>query len=249
MYSVAAFLSGVLSFMAPCTLPLLPAYFGYAGSSERKKTIRNTLFFMLGLASMFTILGIFAGSLGRFALMYKRDLMIISSLFLIIFGSLSIIGKGIKFDNVKIKYKRTPVGSILFGAFFGLIWAGCIGPVLGFMLVLAANTGTALAGGLLLFIHSLGLLFPLLLFSLFLSKLPSKGKFWRFMKGKLFHFKIFKKDFYVHSTNLITGSLFLFLGVLMFFEATFGVTNSLFPDLTELVFDLQNKIVEVFKLQ
>ena len=95
MYSVAAFLSGVLSFMAPCTLPLLPAYFGYAGVSERKETTRNTFYFMFGLATMFTTLGVFAGSLGHFALMYKKELMLTSAVILVVFGSLSIIGNTI----------------------------------------------------------------------------------------------------------------------------------------------------------
>ena len=248
-FSVAALLSGMLSFMAPCTLPLLPAYFGYAGTSDRKETVRNTFYFMLGLAGMFTLLGVLAGSLGRFALNYKRELMLASAVFLVIFGVLSVIGKGIKLTKMRMNYKRSRIGSIIFGAFFGMIWSGCIGPVLGFMLVLAANTGTAFTGGLLLFIHAIGLLLPLLFFSLYLSKLPQNGKFWKFMKGKLYHFKMFGKEYYIHSTNLMSGVLFIVLGTLLYLEAMFGVTKFLFPDLTNWVFTIQNKIVEVFNLR
>jgi cytochrome c-type biogenesis protein len=249
LYSIAAFISGVLSFMAPCTLPLLPAYFGYAGTSSKKETVRNTWFFMLGLAAMFTLLGVLAGSIGRFALMYKKELMIVSGIILIIFGTLSIIGKGLKQFNPKIQYKKTPFGAFIFGGLFGVVWAGCIGPVLGFMLVLAANTGTAITGGLLLFIHALGLLFPLLLFSLFLSKLPQNGRFWKLMKGKLFEIKIKNTVHYIHSTNIITGVLFVLLGIFLIGEATLGITKALFPQLTEWIFGMQDRIIEVFRLQ
>lgn len=249
LYVIAAFLAGVLSFLAPCTLPLLPAYFAYAGTSTPENSKRNTFLFALGLATTFTLLGVLAGSLGRFTLLYKREVMVVSGIFLIIFGALSIIGKGINATKKKITFKRTPLGSFIFGGVFGLMWSGCIGPIVGFMLVLAANTGTAITGGLLLFIHAMGLVLPLLLFSAYLAHLPHDGKVWRFMRGKLFEVKLGKKPYYIHSTNLLAGTLFVILGIILVFDAYYGFTKAIFPGITGWIFDVQDWIVTTFNVK
>ncbi len=249
LYAIGSFLAGLASFMAPCTLPLLPAYFAYSGTSEKNNILRNTIFFSLGLAFMFTILGVAAGTLGRFVLNYKRELILISGILVIIFGIMSLIGRSFYLFHKNINYNRkTKFGSFIFGMLMGLIWSGCLGPVLGVLLVLAANTGTSIGGGILLFIHSLGLLLPLFLFSLYLHKLPKNGKFWTLIKGKVLEFKIFNRKFYIHTTNLLTGFLFILLGVIILSDLYFSFTKVLSPSFTNLIFDIQDWIVTTFKI-
>ncbi|MBS3168540.1 cytochrome c biogenesis protein CcdA [Candidatus Woesearchaeota archaeon] len=249
LYSIGSFLAGLVSFMAPCTLPLIPAYFAYSGTSERSKVVSNTLFFGIGMALTFILLGVLAGSLGRIVLTYKKEVILISAILIIIFGLLSLLGKSFKIFNFNINYTdKTIKGSLIFGSLMGLIWSGCLGPVLGAILILAANTGTAFGGGLLLFIHSLGLLLPLFLFSLFLYKLPKDGKFWRFMKGRLLEFNFLGKKRYIHTTNLLTGILFILLGVIILLDLYFGFTKLILPSTTNLVFDIQDWIINTFKI-
>ncbi|PIN74864.1 hypothetical protein COV18_05590 [Candidatus Woesearchaeota archaeon CG10_big_fil_rev_8_21_14_0_10_37_12] len=245
LYILVAFIAGIFTFLAPCTLPVLPAYIAYAGTSEHKKVTTNTLFFGFGLATIYTLLGVAAGTIGKFILSYKQELVYVFGFLLILFGILSITGKNFKLTKpITQQRKRTKLGAYLFGGAFGLTWSGCIGPVLGFMLILAANTKTMFTGGLLLFIYSLGLVFPLILFSVWLDKLPRDGKIWCILHGKLFELKLGKKSFYVHSTNILSGILFISLGLLFIFNVPYALTNT-FPGITEFIFDLEDKLASL----
>src|SRR3990167_8635263 len=88
-YILAVFLAGVITFLAPCTLPLLPAYFACTAQSGRSTLIRNVLFFALGLSVVFVLLGIFAGTFGGFLLTYKKEVIYFFGTLLIIFGVLT----------------------------------------------------------------------------------------------------------------------------------------------------------------
>lgn len=249
LYGIVALVAGMLTFMAPCTLPILPAYFAFSTTSQRSKVTHNTMFFALGLATVFTILGVAAGSVGRLVLNYKREVVYVFGTIIILFGVMSILGKNIKLFSAHIKTNKSPWGSFVFGGLFGLTWSGCIGPVLGFMLVLAASTQTVIGGGLLLFLYAMGLVFPLILLSLYVDRLPKDGKVWTLLKGKLFEIKFNKKAYYIHSTNLISGILFISLGMFLILEAKYALT-SLFPySLTEWVFDAQGALVEMVKVK
>ena len=241
IYSMVAFLAGMLTFLAPCTLPILAAYFAYSGTSDRKQITINTILFGTGLAIVFTSMGIFAGSIGGTILTYKREIVYIFGTLMILFGFMSIFEKSFKSFNLNIKIKKTKLGSVIFGGVFALTWTGCVGPILGFMLVMAANTQTAFSGGLMLLFYSLGIILPLILLSLFLDKLPKDGRFWKIMKGKEYTFSLGKKKIHVHSNNLITGILFIIFGLMLLTNFSYFMINA-FPGITEIIFDLEDKI-------
>jgi len=249
LYCIVAIVAGMLTFMAPCTLPILPAYFAFSTTSGRSQVTSNTMFFALGLASMFTVLGVAAGTVGRLVLNYKREIVYIFGAIIILFGVMSILGKNIKLFKTQLKSSRKPWESFVFGGLFGLTWSGCIGPVLGFMLILAASTQTVIGGGLLLFMYAMGLVFPLILLSVYIDRLPKEGRVWTLLRGKLFEIKINKKKYYIHSTNLISGILFISLGVFLILEANYALTSLLPYSLTEWVFDAQDALMEMVKFK
>lgn len=247
VFLLAAFISGILTFLAPCTLPILPAYFAYTTNSQHRNVGRDTAYFGLGLALVFTLLGITAGSLGKFILSYKREIVYLFSAMFILFGLL--IAFGVKFTFFNGNSSSKKYTSLGFGGLIGLTWSGCIGPVLGFMLVLAAQTETILGGGLLLFVYSLGLLFPLFLLSLYFDRLSPESKFWQFLQGKLITFSLLGRNYTFHTTTLLTGILFILLGIFLLLNVTIGIIN-LFPSVfTNWIFTFEDKLVSLFNLQ
>jgi len=216
------------------------------GESDSGKFTSNTWLFSMGLAATFTLLGVTAGSLGKWALLYKREVMMASGVLILIFGIMSIAGKGLPFlkSNTKLKGK----GYFLFGSIFALSWSGCIGPVLGVLLIMAANTATFVGGGILLFIYAMGLLTPLLFLSAYIDRLPREGKLWTFMRGKLLTVKFFGKEYFFHTTNLFSGTLFIILGVFFIFNAQYNIIGLAPSGMTEWIFNLEDKIWELFNI-
>ncbi len=246
-YIFASFLSGLISFLSPCTLPLLPAYFAYPGTSKNKLLL-DTLLFALGIAVILTILGIFSGSIGSLVIIYKRQLMLVSGTLFIIFGLLTLSGKNFDFLKMQASQNNGLV-SFLFGSAVGLTWSGCVGPVLGFVLILAANTSTALSGGILLFAYSFGLVLPLFIMAMTFNKIPRDSKLMKFFRGRLFEFNIFGRTLYLHSTVLISSLMFILFGIFLILESYFSFTRLLAPSLTELVFKIEDGLVDIFNLK
>jgi len=213
---IVAFLAGILSFVSPCTLPILPAYLAYTFRSSRQKYFPMTAFFFLGLSLTFTILGMSATLVGSWL---KSNLTIfsqVSGALIIIFGIVIIFGKG--FSGIKIKPKKptTFAGSFLFGAVLGISWTPCVGPILVAILLLASTASSVAKGGFMLFIYSIGLALPLILLSYYIDKVQKQGRVWKILKGKELYFSIGTKKFVVHSSSLIAGIIFIILGYLIF---------------------------------
>jgi len=211
-----AFFAGFLSFISPCTLPILPAYIAYTLEASKRNMRGMALSFFLGLAVIFSLIGMSATFIGSFL---KSNLTIftqVAGIAIIFFGIYILFGKG--FAGLKIKQKKpiTYAGAFVFGSVLGLSWTPCIGPILVAILLLASTSGSVLSGGLLLFSYAVGLALPLLLFSRYLSKADKQGKVWKFLKGKEFIFRIESKQFRIHTTSLISGLLFIALGYLVF---------------------------------
>ncbi|HET6445952.1 MAG TPA: cytochrome c biogenesis CcdA family protein [candidate division Zixibacteria bacterium] len=183
---VLAFVGGVVSFVSPYTLPILPAYFAFATQSGRSKIALNTLAFMLGVATMFSLLGASASALGRLIIQRQELLLLIGGAIVMLFGVLSLLGKG--FTGVGRKESATPStnpgGSYIFGLTFSLGWSSCVGPILGVVLTLAASTGSVARGMLLLFVYAIGLGLPLIIVSTFFGRASRKSFFWRVLRGK-----------------------------------------------------------------
>lgn len=182
-----SFIGGVVSFVSPCTLPILPAYFAFATQSGRTRIAFNTIAFMLGVATMFSLLGASASALGRILLQNQQLLLLIGGAIVMSLGVMSLLGKG--FAGVSQKAgatvpSTTARGSYVFGLTFSVGWSSCVGPILGVVLTLAASTGSVSRGMMLLFIYALGLGLPLIIVSTFFGRASRKSLFWRILKGK-----------------------------------------------------------------
>lgn len=173
-----ALVAGLLSFFSPCVLPLLPGYFSYtsglsggeiaSGSASRGRMVAGACLFVFGFGLVFTLLGLGAGSLGRWESAHDRTSEIALGCMTIIFG-VATIG-AIPLLSREYRIHRIPsvglAAAPVIGALFGLGWLPCTGPTLGAILTLASISGGAVRGGLLLSIYSLGLGIPFIVFAL-----------------------------------------------------------------------------------
>jgi cytochrome c biogenesis protein CcdA len=185
--AILALVGGLLSFLSPCTLPILPAYFAFAFQSGRKQIAANTMIFMLGLASMFAILGASASALGRLLLQNQQLILLFGGSLVLIFGVMSLLGKGftgMSQSSGSAVNNRSLWGSFIFGLTFAVGWSSCVGPILGAVLTLAAQTASVAQGTMLLFIYALGLGLPLIIISTFFGRASRDSLLWRVMKGK-----------------------------------------------------------------
>ena len=178
-----AFFAGLISFLSPCVLPLIPGYISYISGASLDKLIEKksnlvvikTIFFTLGFSLVFISLGLTASFFGKFLLDNSDFLRIIASI-IIIFFSLQLIGIiNFKFMNKDIrifteKYNQNLAFPFLVGAAFGFGWTPCIGPILGSILTLAAIEENASKGLLLLSSYSLGLAIPFIISGILIDK-------------------------------------------------------------------------------
>ncbi|MDA0319638.1 MAG: cytochrome c biogenesis protein CcdA [Proteobacteria bacterium] len=182
-----AFLAGVISFLSPCVLPIVPPYLAYmSGISLSEATDNNkavsvflpAVFFVLGLSTVFLILGFTASALGTVFLSYQDILITISGLLVMGFG-LHFLGiLRIGFLEREARFDASSQNGSAFGAYvlglaFAFGWTPCIGPQLASILTLAASEGSVARGTTLLGVYALGLGVPFLLVALFLSRLSA----------------------------------------------------------------------------
>ncbi len=176
-----AFLAGVLTFFAPCTLPLLPAFLGItagAGFDSRKGVLFRALGFVLGFIVVFMTFGVFAGALGGLFFHQRTLLMQVGGVIVIIFALLLLniirIPALAERLSVRLPFARpsrtSPLSTFFVGFAFALGWTPCLGPILGTILVLASTEGTALSGALYLLAYGIGIAIPFLLFALFFTE-------------------------------------------------------------------------------
>ncbi len=177
---ISSFLGGLLTFFAPCTLPLIPAFIGFIGgqsavTSKNKLSYQWSVFlsaalFVLGFTVVFIFFGLIAGQLGALLVLHKKLVAQVGG------GIIILLGLGmlrvIPLPRMPfLSHLRLPAliapgskrGGFLLGLLFGLGWSPCLGPVLGTILVLAGTTGSALSGASLLFVYALGLGIPFLI--------------------------------------------------------------------------------------
>ncbi len=183
---VVAGVGGVLSFLSPCVLPIVPAYLAFlAGASmadatsgstaARGRILRAAVFFVLGLSTVFLLLGLAASAFGRLLLAYQREMAIVAGLVITVFGLhfLGILRIPILNREARLETRTTggtAIGAYLLGLAFAFGWTPCIGPVLGTILSLAAQEGSVERGLLLMGAYAVGLGLPFLLTALFLNR-------------------------------------------------------------------------------
>ena len=207
MQYIISFLEGIITFISPCLLPMIPIYLTYfAGSGERttKKTVMGALGFISGFTLVFITMGALAGSIGSLFTRHQTIVNILCGLVVIFFG-LNFMGvfkinlfKGMKqtvnTDNMNF------FSAALFGIVFSLGWTPCVGAFLGSALMMASREGQTLQGILMLLCYSLGLGIPFLLSAILIDSLKST---FSFIKK---HYKII---------NFVSGCLLILVGVLM----------------------------------
>lgn len=205
---VVTFLEGIVTFISPCLLPMLPIYLSYFAGGRPEdnpaKALRNALGFVLGFTLVFVAMGAFAGTLGSLLHAHQRLVNLISGLVVIFFG-LNFMGV-LRFNLFKgshgaVQTRDMGFGSaLLFGLVFAVGWTPCVGAFLGSALMLASQQGSVVRGVLLLLCYSLGLGVPFLASALLIQSL--KGAF-GWVKA---HYSII---------NLVSGLLLVAVGILM----------------------------------
>ncbi len=229
------FIAGILTFLAPCTLPVLPAYLAFNAQQTKAGRVTRTIAFGLGLSLVLVVLGVLAGSLGLFLADYKRHITIFSGILLISLGVMILLGIEIPGFAIKTTPKRTFIGTFLFGVIFGISWSGCIGPIVGLALIIAANTQTAIGGGVLLFVYALGLLTPLIIVSYIIDRSGTKSRIYKLIKGKTLSIGSWN----IQSTMLIAAVMLIILGSIFLFGFDYWLAKS---PLIDNVFDLEEKL-------
>jgi cytochrome c-type biogenesis protein len=206
-----AFLAGLISFLSPCVLPLIPGYISYISGTSLEKLIKEknnlvvmkTIFFTLGFSFVFITLGTTASYLGKFFLNNSSILRIIAGT-IIIFFSLHLIGViNFKFMNKDVRiftdrYSNNLAFPLLVGAAFGFGWTPCIGPILGSILALAAIEENFSKSISLLTFYSLGLAIPFIISGILIDKF-------------LFFSKSFRK--YIPIVTKVGGTILLLTGI------------------------------------
>lgn len=244
---ILSFIAGILSFLSPCTLPILPAYFAVTLQVGKKRIAMMSVFFFFGLAFLFVLMGASASFIGSFITEHLFSLTRILGIMVGIFGLMTLIGKG--FSGMKFlssKPSATYLGSFIFGSTFALGWTPCIGPVLTGILILAAVEKTVYQGMGLLFAYALGLGSPLIIISTFFGRLGKDSLFWRILRGKGWSFKIGKWYLHLHTTNLFSGILLIALGILMSM-GYLTILNSIVPvDFYVWIERIESKLIKLF---
>ena len=209
MLYFVAFLEGIITFISPCLLPMLPVYLLYfAGENARGnsgKTLKNAIGFVLGFTCVFVLLGAFAAGLGGLLRRHQTAVNLVTGAVVVFFG-LNFMGVfRIRFLNGthRLQTETRELGffsALLFGVIFSVGWTPCVGTFLSSALLLASQQGAVGVGVALLFLYSLGLGVPFILSALLIDKL--KGTF-QLIKS---HYRII---------NRVCGILLVALGVLM----------------------------------
>lgn len=202
-----SFLEGVITFISPCLLPMLPiyvTYFAAGGEKKSRKTLINSFGFVLGFTLVFSAMGALAGTLGSFLRRYSAVVNVVSGLIVIVFG-LSFLGlfnlnffrgnrRSVKKDNMGF------FSALLFGLVFSVGWTPCVGAFLGSALLLASQQGHVLEGVAMLLCYSLGLGVPFVLSAVLID----------YLKGA---FSLIKRNYRL--INTLCGALLILLGIAM----------------------------------
>ena len=211
MTYIITFLEGIITFISPCLLPMLPIYISFFAGGKvteiksKYKALKNSIAFVIGFTVVFVILGVFAGTLGRLLIQYQTAVNIVSGLIVIVFG-LNFIGIfKIPLLNKTFKLNADTkdlgmVSSFIFGVVFSIGWTPCVGAFLGSALMLVSQQGSVIEGILMMLCYSAGLGIPFIFAAVLIDKLKAA-------------FNFIKKNYGV--INVISGAMLVIVGILM----------------------------------
>jgi len=245
--TLLSFIAGLFSFLSPCTLPILPAYFAITAQADRARMSLMSVAFFCGLATLFVVMGASASFLGQFLRDYIFSITQYSGALIAVFGIMTLFGKGFSGANFQGRPASSFFGYYLFGAAFALGWTPCVGPVLSGILLLAASDKTVLQGAVLLFFYAIGLGLPLIVIATFCSRLPKDHMFWRVLRGKGWDVSIAGRTLFLHTTNVASGILLIGLGYALAMGYMTYI-NSLIPIEIQLWFsEFEESVLHWFK--
>lgn len=207
MQYLISFLEGIITFISPCLLPMLPIYISYfAGGGERttRKTLTGVSGFVLGFTIVFVAMGALAGTLGSFLRTYAFWVNLVCGIIVIIFG-LNYMGvfQLNLFRGVKRNMQKKEMGffsAMVFGMVFSIGWTPCVGAFLGSALMLASQQGHVLEGMGMLLAYSAGLGIPFLVSAVLIDRMKTA-------------FNWIKKNY--KTINLVCGGMLVLIGILM----------------------------------
>lgn len=205
MQYVITFLEGIISFISPCMLPMLPIYVSYfAGGDKKRNPLYNAIAFVLGFTVVFLLFGLFAGTIGAFFTKYQTAVNIVSGIIVILFGLnyLNIIHIPFFHSRHHQSEIKGVFSAFLFGLIFSISHTPCIGAFLGSAIMMASGSGTAVRGLLLLLTYSLGMGIPFLISAVLIDKLKTL-------------FNAIKSHYRV--INIICGIFLILVGIAMMF--------------------------------
>lgn len=211
MQYILLFLEGIITFISPCILPMLPIYISYFAGGDyvseegRFSALKNSVGFVLGFTIIFTLLGTLAGTLGNFIKEYYSVLNIIGGAVIVVFG-LNYIGLfkiGFLEKSHKMNLQVNPIkflSAMLFGMVFAIGWTPCVGTFLGSALMIAANSQSVMKGAFMLLIYSVGLGIPFIISALLIEQMKETMNF-------------IKKNYKI--INFVSGIILVVIGVAM----------------------------------
>jgi cytochrome c-type biogenesis protein len=229
---IGAFLGGILSFLSPCVLPLIPSYVSFITGISfedmrtgdrahiRRLTLLNSSAFIMGFSTVFVLLGVSSSFIGALLSYYYDYIRIIGGIIIIILGLyvMGVLKIGFLSREKKIHLHSRPAGytgSFLVGITFAAGWTPCIGPILGSILLLASTTGSAMYGFKLLLVYSLGLAIPFLATSLAINTFLS-------------HFRAVQR--YMRAILILSGLLLIGFGIILLTDSI-PLLLGIMPDL------------------
>jgi cytochrome c-type biogenesis protein len=234
-----AFLAGLLSFLSPCVLPLIPGYLSFISGvtidelsdatrrgAQTRRLIINTIFFVLGFSLVFVVLGIGASSIGRWLQTHLQLFNRVAGVVVFLFGlhvagvfRISALNYEKRFHLEGTGKQKGIWGALVIGVAFAFGWTPCIGPILGSILTLAAQQTSVWQGVWLLIVYSAGLGIPFILTAILFNYLIGA-------------FGFIKRHF--RAVEIISGGLLMAVGILIFFNLLTRISTfilNLFPSL------------------
>lgn len=223
MNYILLFIEGIVTFISPCILPMVPMYITYFmgsdGEKNKNKALVNSIGFVLGFTFIFTLLGAATSTVGVLFNKHIEEINLISGVFIVILGlnyieilNIKFLQRSLKLKGNFIKKKFNLFSSVLFGIVFGIGWTPCVGPFLGSALMIATNSKHLVQGVFMLILYSLGLGIPFVVSALLIDSLRNT-------------FDFIKRNYRL--INKISGSLLIIIGIMMM-TGHFNAVLSLF---------------------